>query len=111
VITVTELATFSDGVAIEVGLTTTGSLAAVGALAVRGAELVDGVDGLAAGRRGAPGGGLTSTSRSSRSGDADCCAAAGREHSGSMTDVKAVDASQQSRRAPGRGACAKDCMV
>src|SRR5712691_5431709 len=92
VITVTELATLAAGVAIAVGLTTTGSLAAVGLVVVRGAELVDGVDGLGAGCRGVDGGGLTTIAGSSRSGDAVCCAAAGRGQSGSNMDVRAVDA-------------------
>ena len=90
---------------IAVGLTTTGALAAVGAIVVvvRGAERVAGAAGVAAGRRGAEGGGLTSTSRSSKSGAAVCCAAAGTKESGSKTEVSAVDANQQSRRVPRQG--------
>ena len=67
------------------------------------AEFEPCADGVAAGRRGAEGGGLTSTSRSSTSGAAVCCAAAGTNESGSKTEVSAVDANQQSRRVPRQG--------
>src|SRR5947208_13746431 len=99
-ITVTELATLAAGVATAVGLTTTGSFAAVGgAVVVRGA----GVEGRETVRRGGAGS-LTLTSRRSTAGEAVCCATAGTAQSGSTIEVRAVDASQPNRRAPREGA-------
>ena len=54
---------------------------------------------------------MTFTSRISMSGEAVCCATAGTAQSGSTIEVRAVDASQPSRRAPWQGAGAEKDMV
>src|SRR5262249_25366560 len=88
VMTVTELATFSTGVGVAVGLTTTVlSPAPVNAVPGRG---VPDLLGLGLGR-----GAVTLTSGSScsfTSGDAVCCAVAGWEQRANKTDVRAVEA-------------------